>query len=248
MHYFRIKGDKSSGYMGVIDGSYKWRLPGILACPACKTTWGGGAKVYPSVDLTPVTALADFEEARPEPIEEYERMCELVRPLLPQGAVLEPGAAFGPFVGRAQGRFGPLVSPDPWWLLIQREALEKLQAESLQGLKGCRTELRFRQRASPELLELEFLPVGHAHPDCLPPNRKPPCPRCHRHGLTLPKSLVLDTSTLPSHLDVFRLEDFSTVIICTERFVNACQRLELNGVEFHPVPDRPGSTVSVVSM
>jgi uncharacterized double-CXXCG motif protein len=190
------------------------------------------------VDLTPVLSLGDFEEARAEPIEEYERLCELVRPLLPPGAILEPGTELGPIVGNARGRFGPLVSLEPWLLLVQREALEKLQAEGLAGLKGCRTELRFRQRNSPELLELEILPMGRAHPDCLPPDRKPTCPRCHRWGLTLPKDLLLDARTLPSDRDLFRLEDFSQVIVCTERFVDACQRLGFDGVTFQPLPSK----------
>jgi hypothetical protein len=47
---------------------------------------------------------------------------------------------------------------------------------------------------------------------------------------------LLEASTLPSHLDVFRLEDFSTVVVCTERFVDACQRLGLDGVTFQPLP------------
>jgi uncharacterized double-CXXCG motif protein len=238
MRYFEVEEDRSAGYTGDIDARHKWTLPGLLDCPACKATWGSNSKAYPSVDLGPVTSQASFDRAWPQPIEEYERLCELVRPLLPPGAVLQPGAAFGPLVGKAQGRFGPLVSPYPWWLLVQREALEKLQAEGLRGLKGCATQLRFRQRASPELLELELLPVGRAHPDCLPPDRKPPCPRCGRHGLTLPKPLVLDAATLPGHLDVFRLEDFPTVVVCTERFADACQRLGLDGVAFHPLPTK----------
>jgi uncharacterized double-CXXCG motif protein len=237
MHYFRVEEDKSAGYTGDVDASHKWGLPGIR-CPTCKATWSGGSKAYPSVDLTPVAALADFEKARPEPAEEYERLRALVRPLLPPGAVLDPGSGFGPLVGNAQGRFGALSCPYPWWLLVRREALEKLQAEGLRGLKGCRTQVRFRQRASPELLELELIPVGRAHPDCLPPGRKPPCTRCGRHGLTLPKDLVLDASSLPNNLDVFRLQDFSTVIVCTERFVDACQRLELDGAAFHPLPTK----------
>ena len=241
MRYFEIENDRSEGYTGSIHGVHKWGLPGLLNCPGCKTTWSTSAQIYPSVDLTPVTALADFVEARPEPIEEYERMCELVRPLLPQGAVLEPGAAFGPFVGKAHGRFGAYAAPLSWWPMMQREALEKLQAEGLRGLKGCPTQIRFRQRASPVLLELELLPVGHAHPDCLPPNREPPCPRCGRLGLTLPKSLVLDASTLPDHLDLFRLRDFSTVVVCTERFVEAYQRLGLDGAVFSALPTHPVS-------
>jgi uncharacterized double-CXXCG motif protein len=239
MRYFKVENDRSEVYTGFIDGVHKWGLPGLLNCPVCKATWGGDAKAYPSVDLTPVAALADFETPRPEPIEEYERMCELVRPLLPPGAVLEPGAAFGPRVAKAQGRFGQFVLSTPYWPLVQREALEKLQAEGLRGLKGCPTQIRFRQRASPVLLELELVPVGHAHPDCLPPNRKPPCARCGRVGLTRPNPLVLDASTLPTDLDLFRLRDFSTTVVCTERFVEACHRLGLDGITFSELPVHP---------
>lgn len=235
MAYFRVREDGSSAYTGFVDAVNRWKLPGVI-CPACKATWGDDSKVYPSVDLTPVVSLANFEEARAEPLEEYERLCALIGPLLPSGAQLEPGAAFGPLIGKAQGRFGQLVSNYSWVLLSRREAFEKLQAEGLRGLRGCRTELRFRQRDSPELLELEILPVGRVHPDCLPPDREPPCARCGRHGLSLPDDLILDVNTLPSDLDLFRLEDFSTVIVCTGRFVDACQRLGLDGVAFHPLP------------
>ncbi|WNG62678.1 hypothetical protein F0U59_17165 [Archangium gephyra] len=236
MRFFRIEEDRSSRYTGDVDGVHKWGLPGILECPSCRATWSGGSKMYPSVDLTAVAALADFEEARAEPIEEYERLCELVRPFLPAGAIVEPGSSFGPLIGKGHGCFGSFVTPLPSWLLVQREAFEKLQAEGLRGLKGCCTHLRFRRRASPELLELELLPVGRAHPDCLPQDRQPPCSRCGRHGIRRPQELLLDAATLPSHLDVFRLEDFSTTLICTERFVDACQRQGLDGVTFRLQP------------
>jgi len=236
MDYFTLEEDKSLGYVAYIGCEHRWKLPGIRRCPVCTTTWSAGDKSYPSVDLTPVTSLADFEEPRAEPIEEYERLRELVRPLLPPGALLEPGSGLGPLVGKAQGPFGALVARFAWLLLARREALEKLQAEGLRGLKGCRTELRFRQRNSPELLELELLPVGRLHPDCLPPNRKPPCPRCGRIGLTRPADMLLDAATRPSDLDLFRLEDFSTTIVCTGRFVEACRRLGLDGVAFQPLP------------
>ncbi|MGZ3457457.1 MAG: SitI6 family double-CXXCG motif immunity protein [Archangium sp.] len=234
MQYFVIKEDKAAGYTGFVDAAPKWALPGILNCPGCEGTWSS-ILAYPSVDLTPVAALADFEKARPEPIEEYERLRELVRPLLPSGALLEPGTAFGPSFGKAQGRFGSFVMNYSWVLLVQREALEKLQAEGLRGLKGCRMELRFRQRNAPELLELEILPVGRVHPDCLPPGHPPSCPRCGRLRVHKPKDLLLDARTLPADLDLFQLADYS-VVICTERFADACRRLGLDGVVFHPVP------------
>ncbi|MFE8601907.1 SitI6 family double-CXXCG motif immunity protein [Archangium violaceum] len=237
MNYFRIREDRSRGYTGSVDASHRWGLPGVR-CPVCQDAWSGGANVYPSVDLTPIISLADFETPRAEPIEEYERLCELVRPLLPPGARLEPGAGFGPFEGKAQGRFGPLFTDFSEVLLVQREALNKLQAEGLRGLKGCPTALRFRQRHSPDFLELELLPVGRIHPDCLPPNPQPPCPRCGYLSHPLPKPPILDASTLPEHLDLFRLEDYSNVNICTERFVDACQRLGLDGVVFQPLEAR----------
>jgi len=236
MRYFIIEEDKSLGYTGFVNAAHKWGLPGVDTCSACKATWADISMAYPSVDLTPVTALADFEEARAEPIEEYERLRELVRPLLPPGAVVEPGSRMGPLVGIAQGRFGQFVANHASALLVRREALEKLQAEGLRGLKGCRMEVRFRQRNSPELLELELVPVGRLHPRCLPPNRAPPCPRCGRDYLALPKQPVLDAATLPPHLDLFRLLDMSTLVICTERFAEACQRLGLDGIVFVPVP------------
>lgn len=111
MTYFTIEHDLSSGYTGDIDGSHKWGLPGVLACPACQATWGDNSRAYPSVDLTALPQSASFEEARAEPIEEYERLCDLVRHPLPPGAELGPGTSLGPLVGRAQGRFGGKAPP-----------------------------------------------------------------------------------------------------------------------------------------
>jgi uncharacterized double-CXXCG motif protein len=237
MRFFWVEGDRASGYSGSVHAVHRGRLPGII-CPQCKATWPDNSRAYPSVDLTSVEAEADFETPRPEPAEEYERLCERLRPLLPPGALLEPGAAFGPLQGTARGRFGALVSLHDWWLLARREAVERLQAEGLRGIEGCRTALRFRQQQPPELLELEILPAGRLHADCLPRPRPTPCPRCGRHGLSLPDERLVDASTVPVHLDLFRLVDFSTVIVCSERFASTCQRLGLDGVTFRPLPVR----------
>lgn len=238
MRFFRIEEDSSSRYTGVVDGVHRWVLPGIRDCPGCGATWSGGSKTYPSVDLTLIASVEDVEEARAEPLEEYERLRECVRPFLPPAAIVEPGSSFGPLQGRGRGRFGALAAPVPWWLLIRRTALSGLQGESLQGLKACPTSLRFRERAAPDFLELELLPVGRVHPACLPPDRKPPCGRCGRRGLRLPDALFLERATLPNDLDVFRLEDFSTVVVCTERFAEACRRLGFDGVGFSALDTR----------
>jgi uncharacterized double-CXXCG motif protein len=175
---------------------------------------------------------------RPEPFAEFARLREIVRPVMPPGVPLEPGTEIGPLVGTASGTFSPLFMQNPWTLLARREALEQLQTEGLNGLKSCRTELRFRKKNPPELLELEIHPHGLLHPDCLPPDRKPPCETCGREGFSRPEELLLDTASLPTHTDLFRLANWTTMIISTERFAEAVRRLDLSGVVFKELPLR----------
>jgi uncharacterized double-CXXCG motif protein len=190
------------------------------------------------VDLSGLPERAEFEEARREPIEEFERLRELVLPLLPPGAPVLPGTTFGPLVGTAIGRFGAFFYDLSFALLVRREALAQLQAAGLHGLKGCRTQLRFRQRNAPEFLELQLTFKGRLHPDCLPPDRKPPCKRCGVDSFTLPEQMLLDAAALPTNLDLFRLSDVTGIIIASERFVETVRRLELDGVTFHELPLR----------
>ncbi|WP_224248430.1 SitI6 family double-CXXCG motif immunity protein [Hyalangium gracile] len=220
----------------------KWGLPGVH-CPVCHAIWSTAADDYPSVDLShlPSREQEKYSARCEDDYAEFERLREQVRPLVPPGVHLWPGSGFGPLTGPARGIFGPLTLAHPWRLLMQREPLERLRAEGLRGLKGCRTQLRFRKKNPPELLEMELLPRGRLHPDCLPADRPAPCPKCERKGWTRPPAseLILDGATLPQDLDLFRLEDFLTTIIGTERFVDAVRRLgyELD-LSFRELPVR----------
>jgi uncharacterized double-CXXCG motif protein len=170
---------------------------------------------------------------------EFERLREQVRPLVPPGVPLWPGTEFGPLVGTARGEFGPFYMYAPWLMLMRREALERMQAEGVQELKGCRTKVGFRKKDPPELLELELLPRGHVHPDCLPVDRPAPCTKCGRMGWRRPDELILRADSLPRELDVFRLEDFLTAIIASERFVEAARRLGFEqDIAFRELPLR----------
>lgn len=235
MRFFGLSADDSTGYTGNVDAAHKWGLPGVH-CPTCGLIWSGGSEAYPAVDLSVLPEKKLFEKARPEPFEEFARLRELVRPLVPMGMPLKPGSGFGPLVGPASGTFGQLFMQNGWTLMVRREALERLQAAGVRGLLGCPMEVRFRSKKNPpELLELQIEPHGRLHDDCLPPDRPPPCPTCERQGITLPKPFILHSPSQPSHLDVYRLRDFPTVLIATERFVEAARRLELDGVTFQEV-------------
>jgi uncharacterized protein CXXCG len=157
------------------------------------------------VDLTSFPERSAYEEFRMEPPDEFVRLRELVRPLVPPGFQLPPGTTLGPLVGTATGTFSSLYFYFVEMPLIRREALEQLQAEGIRGLRGVPTELRFRQKT-----------------------------QCGRDSFTFPEDPILDAA----HTDLFRLSDFATIFIATERFVDAVRRLELEGVVFRELPLR----------
>jgi uncharacterized double-CXXCG motif protein len=146
--------------------------------------------------------------------------------------VLTTGAVFGPLQGTGLGYFGQLIMQNPWSLCMRREALERLQDAGVRGLTGCPTQVRFRTKHAPELRDIQLEVHGRFHPDCLPPP-EPPCPTCGvARGYSVPDPYWLDATSLPEHVDVFRLADASTLIIANERLVDAVRRLELDGVVF----------------
>lgn len=224
MRFYWLRRASHPPHSGGYDDEHKWGLPGVH-CPVCHAIWSDGSDAYPSVDLSDLPEREKYSARLEEDYAEFERLREQVRPHVPQGVQLGPGTKFGPLVGAARGTFGPLCLHNPWTLLIRPEPLQSLLAEGLRGLKGCRTQLRFRQKNPPELLELEVPPHGRVHPDCLPPDRPPPCARCGRLGWKLPEDPILDKATLPESMDLIRLEDFKTMLVATERFVGTVQRL-----------------------
>jgi uncharacterized double-CXXCG motif protein len=127
---------------------------------------------------------------------------------------------------------------DPWSLYARREALEQLREAGLRGLQGCPLNVRFRAKRSPELLELQLELHGRFHPDCLPADPPPPCPTCGNDFLKLPDHPLLALESLPTSLDVFRLAQWSTLILVTERMVDAVQRLKLDGLIFQELEAR----------
>ncbi|GEN06022.1 hypothetical protein MFU01_10590 [Myxococcus fulvus] len=221
---------------GYVDARHTWGLPGVR-CHVCGATWSSVGHDFPSVDLSALPESRELVTPRPESFAELERLRELVRPYVPAGAALPPGTDFGPLMGRAVGGFGPVV-----WsgtrMLLRRDALERLHAEDVLGLVGCPTALRFRQKNPPELMELQIEPRGGLHPDCIPADVPPPCPTCGRHGFGRPDDPILDAATLPMDLDLFRVGNFATMVIGTERFRDSVLRLGLDGLTFRELPTR----------
>jgi uncharacterized double-CXXCG motif protein len=214
-------------------------MPGVH-CPLCGAIWNTPALAYPCVDLSGHPERHRFEKPRLEDdFSEFERLCALVRPLMPPRALLQPGTSFGSLVGTATGRLGPLVLlPSDFHLLTSPNTLAALQSEGVRGLLACPAELRSRRKEQPELLELQIESHGLLHPDCLPPGKAAPCAKCGRYDFSLPREPILDAASLPLHLDVFRLANFGTVLVATERFKEAVERHAPHCLSFRELPLR----------
>jgi uncharacterized double-CXXCG motif protein len=239
--FYWICEDRAPRYTGDLHAAHKWVLPGVEPCNACGLGAAISAAQYPCVDLSslPEEEQKKLSDPWPVPLEEFARLRELVRPLAPPGATLESGTVFGPLTGTGSGHFGQLFMQNPWSLYMRREALERLQAEGIRGLRGCPLNVRFRVKRPPELMGLQLEPGGQLHPGCLPQEREPPCPTCGRDkGYSLPESPILAAASLPTALDIFRLIDASTFIIASQRLVAAVARLELDGVIFQELEAR----------
>nr|WP_227027024.1 double-CXXCG motif protein [Corallococcus soli] len=233
--FFQLLPEEGPRFTGFLNGVHQWGLPGGL-CPVCEASPGGLGEAYPSVDLSGWSHRHELAEARQVPLEEYERLRDLLRPHTPPGALLLPDSEFGLLRAKASGRWGALHLPYAWLLVIQREALKRLREEAGIELSTSKMDLLFRGSSPPELLEVEVHPCGRLHDSCFLDGRERPCERCGRQGDILPDIPILDGSTLPVGQDLFRLVDFTTLIIATERFVEAVNRLGLEGVVFKEVP------------
>lgn len=241
MKFFEVEPDTSRRYTGSLaNAAHKWGLPGVEPCASCGAGGGVTGLQYPCVDVSrlPEEERGRLSEAWPVPFQEFSRLRELVRPLAPPGARLEPGTRLGPLTGSGSGTFGPLFMQNPWSLFICQDALDALRTEALRGLVSCPVEVRFRARPAPALLELQLELHGRFHADCLPPDMVPPCSVCGDEKLTRPDSIILDRESLPVHLDLFRLAQAWTLIVVSERLVDAARCLALDGVVFRELQVR----------
>ncbi|AGC47719.1 hypothetical protein MYSTI_06446 [Myxococcus stipitatus DSM 14675] len=240
MKFYKVDEDTSLGYTGRLDGASTWCLPGVEPCPKCRL--GGGAPwlAYPCVDLSrlPAQVLRKLKDPWPVPVEEFTRLREQVRALAPPWALLEPGAQFGPCVGKGSGSFGALFMQDASALFLRREALAQLQAAGVKGLQACPVATRFRGSNPPELLQLQLELHGRLHPDTRAQVWGAPCGSCGRRTLDWPKHVVLDASSLPENVDVFRHSEGWATLIVSERFVETAKRLALDGVMFRELEVR----------
>lgn len=202
-----------SKWTGGYDLGRQWGLPGV-ECPTCNDAWGGGGYDYPTVDLSELPGKQDFERPGCVPWDEYVSLRQRVLPLVPPGAVIEPGTGFGVLTGKAKGKFPPVVIEVPWMLLIQPAMVPKLK-----GLTGAiPVPTRFKARPGvAELVELEVRPGG----SIAGADADRPCKTCGRSEMALPPFGDLRLDEVPN-VDFAR--SWSTLVVVSERVVERLER------------------------
>ncbi|WP_140797544.1 double-CXXCG motif protein [Myxococcus xanthus] len=246
MKFYLVEEDKSAGFTGNLRALPPWGLPGVGPCNACGAAGGWAGLQYPCVDLSGLQERNALENpGRQVSFEEFSRLRDLVRPFAPDWARLEPGADFGPPTGTGSGTFGDLFLQNPWSLFIRREAVECLQGAGIHGLSGCPLNVRFRGKNPPELLAMQLELHGRLHIDGVPPEESPACLTCGVSRHELPRPPILDVHSTPVPQDLFRLYNWPTLIVASERMVAAVQQLCLRGIRFSELATRQGPSISV---
>lgn len=231
---FEVRPDDKSSNSYTIDASHKWGLPG-LSCSVCGQTWSTTGVAYPLVDLSALSSEKRYRNVSPVTLDELNKLRNALLPLMPNDSVSPPGTDFGPLTGKARGTFGDFVWPNPWTLLIRSEALDLLNSAGVSTPSPARPSITFRGKDSPDLLEFQLEPYAQVSSGTLLPDALSPCRSCGHNDLCMPEHLVIERSSIPQNLDIFRARDFTTLILATERFMEAVQNLKLTDILFHEV-------------
>jgi uncharacterized double-CXXCG motif protein len=235
MRVFELKvDDEALSPTSDMRARHVWGLPGTQ-CDTCNATWSNTGLAYPSVDLSLLPSPDRYKVVWPVALAEFEQLLRPIAELMPAGSVLGPGTDFGPLTGTAKGTFGHFAWLNSWTLLVRQEAYELLPREGVQMPKGVPASLRFRGSLPPVLVELEIEPLARISRRSLPDLDINRCQACGRNPFKVPDHIEVELSSIPEHVDLFRLREFTTIILGRERFVETARALRLSGISFEEV-------------
>ena len=229
-----IPDDDVWGNQYYINASHKWGLPGVI-CPLCGETWISVGLNYPSVDLTGLPNEKRYREFNAVALEKLEELITAIKPLLPQSAILRPGADLGPLVGTAQGKYSDFLWTNLWTLLVQNRVLDCLKEKGVNMPQAVPAILKHKRKETQEILELQIEPYTRIAASAYPSKVPPPCASCGREELKRPRKIVIERSSVPDHVDIFRGRDITTLLLATDRFVEAVRTLRLSNILFRKV-------------
>jgi uncharacterized double-CXXCG motif protein len=216
-----------------IDARHAFALPGVR-CDTCGRTWAVTGVEYPTVDVR------QWREAmstrHPVSVAEFRAMANHVASLTNSDLYLPPGTTLGPLEGTIHDNSTDVEWLTPWTILLSGSAISKLASESI-ILQTAAAGLRRKDKTLwPESIhELELRPAGGLLRE---EAEVPVCEVCGYRKLTWPDHIVVNASTVPVGVQIFRVHDLPTLILASEQFVNAARALRLPNLVFLPVDVR----------
>jgi uncharacterized double-CXXCG motif protein len=234
MKFFEIREDEFRKKVPYIDAAHKWGLPGVQ-CPICNNWRSNVGLEYPSVDLTNFTDEKFYRKARSEPLSEFLKLKQEIAGAFPQLPMLKPGATFGSSVGKAVGRrFDGFVWRAWWTICLEASALEKLKNSGLSLPNSVKAELKFKKEEQ-EIFEFDLPLKGKLTNGVYDSIQLKYCDACGRDSASKPDEILIEHSSLPTDIDIFRISNFTTIILVTERFVKTVTDSGIKGAIFNEV-------------
>jgi hypothetical protein len=95
--------------------------------------------------------------------------------------------------------------------------------------------IKFRSPDTRTLLELELAPRSLVAASSVPEQALSRCPGCGRIPVKVPTKIVIQKSSIPTDVDIFRDQILTTVILAKDNFVDAVDSNNLTGLQFEEV-------------
>jgi len=224
---------RSSGYF---IGEHLWNLPGI-SCSRCKEVWATTGVAYPAIQLSEFIDLKNAQKESVVDVDEFIKLEAMVLDRFPHLEIITPGTSFGNLVGTLRGRnFTDFVPSTPWTLLMQEDTLNALSnSGTLDRLEYGRVQLKDDSLVPGTLFEAQLMPRGHLILSSNGLTEDSACSLCGRRSITLPPRMKVTANSIPDELNLFRLANFTTIVVATQKFVDAYIQLKLTGLEFDEI-------------
>ncbi len=213
----------------------------MVNCSICKAKWGESSIAYPSVDLSGIQNIVAFSDRETVSEDVYLQLREQVSPLLYKDAPIPPGTYFGPLSGTTYGKHGDFAWHSPAKaLFIHPDALIKLREAGVQIPPTVKPDIKARGKKTFEHLQIQTEAHLVLSERCIV-RKRPNCPVCGSSGIkkfvdfNFPVNNFVVKSSIPNHLDLFRMRTRSGYVLVTEKFVNAVKKYQLSNIQFKPV-------------
>ena len=232
MKFFQVLEKNDESTSGYFEGFHKWKLPGVY-CEVCGNSWATTGISYPSIELPMEIAKRVDNCSKLIPYDEFLGIKEQIRSFFPMITHIAPGTTFGPLDGAVYGgQVKGFIPSVPWDLLIADSVLTSLKVEVNLNVVGVNLKTDIGRR----IYEAELRPHGIVGNKDETKRIYERCLYCGvKDDRRVPENIRLIKNSIPSEVDVFRLIDFPTVIIASERFAKIVNELNLNGIVFKEI-------------